>query len=154
VRCIFNEAGVTKSPLDGGLIDSTYRGSASGPGTWLPAGHDVLGVDGFNQFICDKQRWRRVSREVFGLECDFADRMKRPPFGIECAASRKAAASKLASTCEEGPSVPNLGSRASAKGASTATTRAVSTGSIFSMSSTDAFMDIHADLYFQRRQTL
>jgi hypothetical protein len=79
VRNIFRDEGATNLVWVATLMASTYRGGHGGADIWLPADYDLVGVDGYNRFPCDDNRWRSF-REIFAASRDCARREAKPLF--------------------------------------------------------------------------
>jgi len=66
VRNIFDQVGTRNVTWVCALEASTLRGSHGGPGVWLPDGHYMVGVDGYNRGHCDSIHGWRSFKEIFG----------------------------------------------------------------------------------------
>jgi hypothetical protein len=95
VHKIFHNTGVTRFRWLVTLTAATYSGENGGPGLWLPAKWDVLGVDGYNRNFCGSSNGWRSFEEVFGPARRYAKRRSRRLFiqeygSVESTPGRKA----------------------------------------------------------------
>lgn len=72
VHNIFDDVGVTGFKWLVTLTGATYGGRNGGPGAWLPARWDVLGVDAYNRNFCGSSNGWRSFTEVFGDARNYA----------------------------------------------------------------------------------
>jgi hypothetical protein len=77
VHKIFNNVGVTRFKWLVTLTAATYGGANGGPGAWLPAKWDILGVDGYNRNFCGRSNGWRSFEQIFGDARNYARQRSR-----------------------------------------------------------------------------
>lgn len=95
VHNIFGNVGVTGFKWLVTLTAATYGGANGGPGVWLPAQWDVLGVDGYNRNFCGKSNGWRSFEQIFSDARNFAKAKSRRLYiqeygSVESTTGRKA----------------------------------------------------------------
>jgi hypothetical protein len=80
VHNIFHRVGVTRFKWLVTLTGATYGGQNGGPGAWLPAKWDLLGVDAYNRNFCGHSDGWRSFEEVFRDARNYAKRTSRRLF--------------------------------------------------------------------------
>jgi hypothetical protein len=78
VHNIFDQAGVTGFRWLVTLTAATYGGANGGPGAWLPAKWDILGVDGYNRNFCGRSNGWRSFEQIFGNARNYARSRSKP----------------------------------------------------------------------------
>jgi hypothetical protein len=94
VHNIFNKVGVNRLRWLVTLTGATYGGRNGGPGAWLPAKFDLLGVDAYNRNFCGRSDGWRSFEEVFSDAHRYARRTSRKLYiqeygSVESTAGRK-----------------------------------------------------------------